>query len=85
MSLVLSWRVPRDSCLTVILLLQVRTEHLIEPCPVLVGTVGPLSYLHHAITGASEHLTEPCPLLTGTMGPLSYLHPTVTDACRAFN
>ena len=62
-----------------------HAERLTAPCPELVGTVGPLSYFHHAITGASEHLTEPCPLLAGTMGPLSYLHPTVTDACRAFN
>ena len=54
MSLVLSWRVPRDPCLTVILLLQVRTEHLIEPCPELVGTVGPLSYRHPDVTGAHQ-------------------------------
>ena len=54
MSLVLSWRVPRDPSLTVILLLQVRTEHLIEPCPELVGTVGPLSYRHPDVTGAHQ-------------------------------
>ena len=71
MSLVLSWRVPRDSCLTVILLLQVHTKRLIEPCPELVGTMGPLSYLHPAVTGADQAYVG------GTLGPLSYLHPAV--------
>ena len=79
-------------------LLQVHTEHLTEPCPMLAGTMGPLSYLHPAVTDAcrafnqafpvlagTERLTEPCSELVGTEEPLSYLHPAVTDACRAFN
>ena len=52
LSLVFCWRVPRNPCLTFILLLQVHTEHLTEPCPVLAGTEEPLSYLHPDVTGA---------------------------------